>query len=66
MRVLAERNTSKANQVRRTELIATEEVGTEPRRQIGAIAARAYQAVQPALRQMRVGILAQHRESVSH
>jgi hypothetical protein len=44
------------------ELVATEEAGTKPRRQIGPIAPRTDEAVQPALGQMRVGILLQHRE----
>jgi hypothetical protein len=52
-----------------TELIATEETGTQTGRQIGPIAPRAHQRMQPALgrlgvgrctREMRIGILAQH------
>jgi hypothetical protein len=44
------------------QLVAAEEVRTQASRQVGAIAARAHQAVQPALWQMRIGIFAQHRE----
>jgi len=42
-------------------LVATEEAGAEARRKIGAIAARTNQAMQPALGQMRIGFVAQHR-----
>src|SRR3954466_10759598 len=49
------------------ELVATEEAGTKPRRQISPIAPRTDQAVQPALGcirhgKTRIGILLQHRE----
>jgi hypothetical protein len=42
-------------------LVATEEAGAKARRKIGAIAARAHEALQPALGQMRIGFVAQHR-----
>jgi len=42
-------------------LVATEETGTKTGRQIRAIAPWAHQAVQPALGQMRIGNVAQHR-----
>jgi hypothetical protein len=48
------------------ELVATEEAGTQSRRQIRPIAPRAHQTVQPALRRLdmgkaRIGTLLQHR-----
>lgn len=43
------------------ELVATEERGTQAGRQIGPIPPRTNQAVQPALGQMRIGILLRHQ-----
>ena len=42
-------------------LVATEEAGTQARRQIRPIAPWTHQAVQPALGQMRIGSVAEHR-----
>src|ERR1700680_1780572 len=39
-------------------LVATEEAGTQARRQIRPIAPRAHKTVQPALGQMRIGFVA--------
>ena len=55
---------------RRRKLVATEQAGTQSRRQVRPIPPRTNQAMQPALgpgrvgriRQTRIGILAQHRE----
>ena len=42
-------------------LVATEEAGAKARRQNSPIAPRAHEAVQPALGQMRIGFVPQHR-----
>ena len=46
-------------------LVATEEGGTQTRGQVGAISTRTDQAVQPALWQMRVGVLVGHRSQTT-
>jgi len=53
---------TEANRARSKELVATEEVGTQVRRQIGAIPPRTDQAVQPALGHARIGDPLQHRK----
>jgi hypothetical protein len=45
-------------------LVATEEAGAQARGQIRPVTSRANEAVQPALGQMRIGSVAQHRETL--
>src|SRR5271170_5262842 len=61
-RFLVLRRTNRRTSGRRIEeLVATEEVGATTRRQHCSITARAHQEVEPAHRQVRIGILVSHR-----